>query len=294
MSCKKKQKNKRKKEREREFLQWVCRDVHFRADRVLWLESLSDPKSSLLDLAATGPKVLFGLCSLESPPLESAVGRGGPGGRRGPGSASPIPAEGRESGVAPGVEAAAAAPVDGDDDGDGEASAAVAAAAVVVGIGAVERSRLALVVCGRLGVTVGRGALGKAAWEGAEVPGSTEDAGRSEACVAVFSFLLQDSQQSLLYPGIEQYRARTSIWQKIDLSPRHGSSGNKRRKTPFRQWKQQRTPEEVSMDALWERTLTWRDFVDRGFRCPFVFYRGVSHCFNAERRHWLPWREGQD
>lgn len=30
---------------------------------------------------------------------------------------------------------------------------------------------------------------------------------------------LQESQHSLLYPGMEQYRARTSIWQKMDLSP---------------------------------------------------------------------------
>lgn len=45
---------------------------------------------SLLDLAATGPKVLFGLCSFEAPPLESAVGSGGPGGRSGPGSEPPF------------------------------------------------------------------------------------------------------------------------------------------------------------------------------------------------------------
>lgn len=39
---------------------------------------------------------------------------------------------------------------------------------------------------------------------------------------------LQESQHSLLYPGMEQYRARTSIWQKMDLSPWQGSSGSQR------------------------------------------------------------------
>lgn len=96
---------------------------------------------SLLDLAATGPKVLFGLCSLEASPLESAVGRGGPGGRRGPGSESAVGPWGR------------AAPVD-----------AEASAAAVVGAWAVERGRLlmALVVCGGFWVVVGRGTLGDA------------------------------------------------------------------------------------------------------------------------------------
>lgn len=40
---------------------------------------------------------------------------------------------------------------------------------------------------------------------------------------------LQESQHSLLYPGMEQYRARTSIWQKMDLSPWQGSSGSQRK-----------------------------------------------------------------
>lgn len=99
---------------------------------------------SLLDLAATGPKVLFGLCSLEASPLESAVGRGGPGGRRGPGSESAVGPWGR------------AAPVD--------AEASAAAAVAVVGTWAVERGRLlmALVVCGGLWVVAGRGTLGDA------------------------------------------------------------------------------------------------------------------------------------
>lgn len=99
---------------------------------------------SLLDLAATGPKVLFGLCSLEASPLESAVGRGGPGGRRGPGSESAVGPWGR------------AAPVD--------AKTSAAAAVIVVGTWAVERGRLlmALVVCSGLWVVVGRGTLGDA------------------------------------------------------------------------------------------------------------------------------------
>lgn len=81
------------------------------------------------------------------------MGRGGgPGGRRGPGSESAFPAVRKESLVGPWGRAA---PV------DGEASAAAAAA--VVGTGAVvERSLLALVVCGGLWVVAGGGALGDA------------------------------------------------------------------------------------------------------------------------------------
>lgn len=77
------------------------------------------------------------------------MGRGGPGGRRGPGSESPFLSARRELLVGPWVGAAAV---------DGEAPAA----AVVVGIGAVERNRLpmALVVCSGIWVVVGRGALG--------------------------------------------------------------------------------------------------------------------------------------
>lgn len=267
--------------------------VHFWADRVLWLESLSDPKLSLLDLAATGPKVLFGLCSLEAPPLESAVGRGGPGGRRGPGSESPLPAVRRESLVGPWGRAA---PV------DGEASAAAA----VVGTGAVERSRLALVVCGGLWVVAGGGALGDAGWEGAGVSVSNETTGvfsRSGAYVARFSFLLQDSQQSLLYPGMEQYRARTSIWQKIDLSPRHGSSSDNKGEdiTNRIERKKHLYCRFLRLDWFLKQMtywLTWREFVDRVFRSPlvysFVFYCGVFHCFNGERRHWLSWSGGQN
>lgn len=77
------------------------------------------------------------------------MGRGGPGGRRGPGSESAFPAVGKESLVGPWGRAA---PV------DGEASAAA------VGTGAVERSRLpmALVVCGGVWVVAARGALGDA------------------------------------------------------------------------------------------------------------------------------------
>lgn len=104
---------------------------------------------SLFDLAAAGPKVLFGLCSLGAPPLESAVGRGGPGGRSGPGSESPFPAVRRESLVGPW---GGAAPVD---------CRASAAAVVAVGAGAVEPSRLmvALVVCAGLCIVTVRGAL---------------------------------------------------------------------------------------------------------------------------------------
>lgn len=80
------------------------------------------------------------------------MGRGGPGGRSGPGSEPPFPAVRKESLVGPW---GGAAPV------DCEVSAA---AVVVVGTGAVERSRLpmALVVCGGLCVVAGRGALGYA------------------------------------------------------------------------------------------------------------------------------------
>lgn len=83
------------------------------------------------------------------------MGRGGPGGRRGPGSESPFPAVRKESLVGPWGRAA---PV------DGEASASASAAAAVVGTGAVERSHLpmALVVCGGLLVVAGGGALGDA------------------------------------------------------------------------------------------------------------------------------------
>lgn len=79
------------------------------------------------------------------------MGRGGPGGRIGPGSESPFPAVRKESLVGPW---GGAAPM------DGEASAVAA----VVGTGAVERNRLpmALVVCGGLWVVAGRGALGDA------------------------------------------------------------------------------------------------------------------------------------
>lgn len=81
--------------------------------------------------------------------------RGGPGGRRGPGSESPFLSVRKGSLVGPWV---GAAPV------DGEASAAAAVAAVVVGTGAVERNRLpmALVVCGGIWVVAGGGALGDA------------------------------------------------------------------------------------------------------------------------------------
>lgn len=147
--------------------------------------------------------MLFGLCSLEALPLESAAGRGGPGGRRGSGSEPPFPAVRRELLVGPW---GTAAPV------GGKASAAPA----VVGAGAVERSRLtiAFVVCGGLWVVAGGGVLINAGRDGAEASGSTEATRvlwRSGAWVARFSFLLQDSQQSLLYPGMEQYRASTSI-----------------------------------------------------------------------------------
>lgn len=108
-----------------------------------------DPKLSLLDLAVTGPKVLFGLCSLEAPPLESAVGLGSPGGRSGPGSESPFPALRKELLVGPW---GGAAPVDCE----------VSAAAVVTGTGAVGRRGLpmALVVWGGFCVVTGRAALG--------------------------------------------------------------------------------------------------------------------------------------
>lgn len=86
------------------------------------------------------------------------MGRGGPGGRRGPGSESPFPAVRRESLVGPW---GGAAPVDGEASASASASAAAAA---VVGTGAVERSHLpmALVVCGGLLVVAGGGALGDA------------------------------------------------------------------------------------------------------------------------------------
>jgi len=128
--------------------------VHFWADRVLWLESLSDPKLSLLDLAATGPKVLFGLCSSEATLLESAVGSGGPGGRRGSTSESLFPAVGKELLVGCWSGAAAVG---------GEAWTA----AGLVGTEAVESSlrMMGLVVCGWLWVDVtSLGALTEAWW----------------------------------------------------------------------------------------------------------------------------------
>lgn len=163
--------------------------LHLWADRVLCLESLSDPKLSLLDLAATGPKVLFGLCSSEAPPRESAEGRGGPGGRSGPASVSRFPGVGKESPVGPWDGAASV---------DREASAAAprVALAVVNGAAAVGRGRLltALVVWDGLGVMAARG----------EISGPVEVFWMSVAWVVTLSFLLQDSQHSLLYPGMEQ------------------------------------------------------------------------------------------
>lgn len=168
--------------------------LHLWADRILWLESLSDPKWSLLDLAASGPKVLFGLCSSEAPPRESAEGRGGPGGRSGPRSVSRFPAVRRDSPVGPS---------DGGALVDWEASAE--AVLVVVALNraaAVGRGRLltVIVVCGRLGVTAANGDLG-------EVSGPFEAPGlfwMLDGCVVRLSFLLQDSQHNLLYPGMEQ------------------------------------------------------------------------------------------
>lgn len=144
--------------------------------------------------------MLFGLCSSEAPPLESAEGRGGPGGRSGPGSVSRLPAVRKDSSVGPwdgaasvGCEASAAA-----------AATVVAAAAVVAVNGAVAVGRghppTVLVVCGGLGVTAARGDLVK-------ISGPVEASGAfwtTDARVVALSFLLQDSQHSLLYPGMEQ------------------------------------------------------------------------------------------
>lgn len=44
-----------------------------------------------------------------------------------------------------------------------------------------------------------------------EVCSTEEEVYRRGAAVVIPIFLLQDSQHSLLYPGIEQYRAETSI-----------------------------------------------------------------------------------
>lgn len=109
---------------------------------------------SLLGLAASGPKVLFGLCSLEASPLESAVGLGGPGGSRGPESESPADRE--ESAVGP---CGGAAPVDAKE------------TEMVTAAGAVERGRLliALVVCGGLCVVMGEGEPADVKVEEAEV-----------------------------------------------------------------------------------------------------------------------------
>lgn len=141
--------------------------------------------------------MLFGLCSSEAPPRESAEGRGGPGGRSGPGSVSRFPAVRKDSTVGPWDGAASV---------DCEASAAAAAAAPVVvagnGAAAVGRGRLltVLVVCSGLVVMAARGDLG-------EISGPVEASGAFwmlDACVVMLSFLLQDSQHSLLYPGMEQ------------------------------------------------------------------------------------------
>lgn len=144
---------------------------------------------SLLDLAATGPKVLFGLCSSEAPPRESAEGRGGPGGRSGPASVSRFPGVGKESPVGPWDGAAWV-------DREASAAAPMVALAVVNGAAAVGRGRLltALVVWDGFGVMAARG----------EISGPVEVFWMSVACVVALSFLLQDSQHSLLYPGMEQ------------------------------------------------------------------------------------------
>lgn len=150
--------------------------------------------------------MLFGRCSSEAPPGESAEGRGEPGGRSGPGSVSRFPAVRKDSPVGPwdgaasegreaSAAAAAAAPV-------GVVVALVVLVVVVNGTPAVGRGRLltVLVVCGGLGVMAARGDLG-------EMGGPVEVSGvfwMLDACVVTPSFLLQDSQQSLLYPGMEQ------------------------------------------------------------------------------------------
>lgn len=151
--------------------------------------------------------MLFGLCSSEAPPRESAEGRGEPGGRSGPGSVSRFPAVRKDSPVGPWDGAAS-------EGREASAAASAAAAPVVVvalvvvmvvvvnGTPAVGRGRLltVLVVCGGLGVMAARGDLG-------EIGGPAEVSGvfwMLDACVVTPSFLLQDSQQSLLYPGMEQ------------------------------------------------------------------------------------------
>lgn len=89
-------------------------------------------------------------------------------------------------------------PWDGAASVDREASAAAprVALAVVNGAAAVGRGRLltALVVWDGLGVMAARG----------EISGPVEVFWMSVACVVTLSFLLQDSQHSLLYPGMEQ------------------------------------------------------------------------------------------
>lgn len=142
--------------------------------------------------------MLFGLCSSEAPPRESAEGRGGPGGRSGPGSVSRFLSVRKDSPVGPWDGAASV-------DCEASAAAAAAAAPVVVaanGAAAVGCGRLlmVLVVCGGLDVMAARGDLG-------EIPGPVEASGvfwMLDACVVTLSFLLQDSQHSLLYPGMEQ------------------------------------------------------------------------------------------
>lgn len=81
--------------------------AHFRADRVLWPESLSDPKLSLLDLTASGLKVLFW------PPLASAVGSGGPGGSGGSLSETSAGVWSKAASVGGEVRAAASAVLEG-------------------------------------------------------------------------------------------------------------------------------------------------------------------------------------
>lgn len=136
--------------------------------------------------------MLFGLCSSEEPPRESAEGRGGPGGRSGPGSVSRFPAVRKGLLVGPWDRAASV---------DCEASAAALVGAVT-GAAAVGRGRLltVVVVCGGLGVMAARSELG-------EISGPVEASGvfwMFDAIVLTLSFLLQDSQHSLLYPGMEQ------------------------------------------------------------------------------------------
>lgn len=142
---------------------------------------------SLLDLAATGPKVLFGLCSSEAPPRESAEGCGGPGGRSGPASVSRLPGVGEESPVGPWDGAASV-------DREASAAAPMVVLAVVNGAAAVGRGRLLTALVVWDGVMAARG----------EISGPVEVFWMSLACVVTLSFLLQDSQHSLLYPGMEQ------------------------------------------------------------------------------------------